>query len=98
MDQTSRSFLFYTWPRIAVRRPWRVVGGAVMVLVLLIGLSSMFGGKFSDSFSIPNSEAQQGFDLLKQRFPQRAGDSASIVIKAPDGLASAAARAQVDDL
>src|SRR4051812_11789479 len=98
MKQNNRSFLFYTWPRIAVHHPWRVLSGALVALVLLIALSSAAGGSFSDSFSIPNSEAQQAYDLLKARFPQRAGDSATVVVKADAGLASPAVHTKVDDL
>jgi putative drug exporter of the RND superfamily len=80
---TSRSLLYDRWPRFVAYHPWRVLLGAVVFLALLVGASMASGGKFVDSFSVPGTEVQQAVDLLQSRFPQRSGDSATVVIKAP---------------
>ncbi len=98
MNQSNRSFLFDRWPRFAVRHPWRVLLGAILVLVALVVASRSLRGSFSDAFSIPNSEAQQAFDVLKARFPQSAGDSATVVVQAPAGVNDPATKTHVETL
>jgi RND superfamily putative drug exporter len=92
------SFVFDTWPRLAARHPWRVIGGTVAVLAAIIVASTAFGGTYQDSFSIKGTQSQAAVDLLKARFPQAAGDSTTIVVHAPGGLNDAATRARVDAL
>jgi len=58
--------------------------GAVALLVAL--LASRAGGSFATSFSVPGTESQQAFDLLVRRFPQQAGDSATLVFADPAGV------------
>jgi RND superfamily putative drug exporter len=92
--ESNRSFLFYVWPRIATRHPWRVVFAALAVFITLILLSRSLKGSLSDAFSLPNSESQRAFEVLKQRFPQSAGDSATVVVEVPDGVAGARRRVE----
>src|SRR3990172_13347862 len=83
----SRSLLFERWPRFAFRHRWFVVGAALTVLV---GLSVLYGaarGTYGDVFSIPGAESQRLFDLLHERFPATAGDSASVVVATEAGIA-----------
>jgi RND superfamily putative drug exporter len=94
----SRSLLYDRWPRFVARHPWRVLLGALLFLVVLAGASTAAGGKFVDSFKVPGTEAQQAVDLLQARFPQQSGDSATVVVKAPAGLRTAAAHGRVDGL
>ena len=54
-------------------------------LIVVIGAVAGAGGKLSNDFSIPGSDSQKALDLLKTRFPQQAGDSASIVFAAAKG-------------
>jgi len=63
------------------------------VLVLIGGASAAAGGAFVDSFSTPGTESQQAADLLADRFPAQAGDTATIVF-AGDELRDNAAIAQ----
>jgi RND superfamily putative drug exporter len=91
--------LFYDrWPRFIARHPWRVLFGALLFLALLIGASATAGGKFVDSFTVPGTEAQQALDLLQARFPQQAGDTATVVVKIPAGLRTAAAQGRIATL
>ncbi len=94
----SRSLLFGRWPRFIARHPWRVLLGAILLLIVLGGVSTAANGKFADQFSIPGTEAQQAQDLLQSRFPQAAGDSTTVVIKAPAGIRTPAIHARVDEV
>jgi putative drug exporter of the RND superfamily len=49
-------------------------------------LQGAAGGDYSTDFSLPGAESQDAFDLLEERFPQAAGDTADIVYKAEGGV------------
>ena len=57
-----------------------------------------FGGDFVDSFTMPGAESQAAVDLLRERFPSQAGDSASLVFQSPTGIDDPAIRARIEDL
>ena len=92
------SFLFDRWPRFAYRRPRLVLAVAAAFLVSLAALWSFVGEPFSDSFSIPGSESQELFTLLEDRFPAEAGDTATVVVQAEDGLSDPAVSTRIDAL
>src|SRR5947209_5176851 len=94
----SRSLLYDRWPRFVAHHPWRVLLGALVFLVVLAGASATSGGKFVESFRVPGTEAQRAADLLQTRFPQRAGDTATVVVKAPAGMRSTSVHARIDAL
>ena len=100
MDQSSRrSPIFDRWPRYASRKPWTVVAGVVLIIVVLAIAARIANGSYSDDFSIPGTESQKAFDLLDQRFQGLgAGDSATVVMKAPDGFEDTAVKARVADI
>ena len=61
----------------------------IIWIVLLVGvnaLSGAAGGDFSTDFSLPGADSQAALDLLSERFPQAAGDTADIVFKAEQGV------------
>jgi len=95
VKQVHRSFLFHSWPRFAVRHPWRVLAGTAAIVAVLGALSIRYGSAFSDSMSLPRSEAQLAAEVLKTRFPQSSGDAATVVIEARGGLADADIRSRV---
>ena len=97
MKQRS-SLLFDRWPRYASRKPWTVVAGVVLIIAILIAGNIVAGGEYRDSFSIPGTDSQEAFDLLVERFPQRSGDAATVVIKAEAGLTDPATEAEVREL
>ncbi len=78
----------------------RLVIGLWIAAILAAGaLASGAGGSFSTSFSLPGTESQRAVDLLKQRFPQAAGDTSQIVFRADRGtLRDAALNARVQDV
>ena len=94
MDQ-RKSLLFDRWPRYASRRPWTVVVGVIAIIAILAIASNVAGGTYNDNFSIPGTDSQKAFDILSDRFPQRAGDSATVVIKAESGLMDPETEAEV---
>nr|WP_219632750.1 MMPL family transporter [Haloechinothrix aidingensis] len=79
-----------------------------IVLALWLVLLGVFGvgaatlsEPTSDEFALPGTEAQQGFDLLEERFPEMNADGAkaNIVFAAPDGegMDTPENRAAIDD-
>jgi RND superfamily putative drug exporter len=63
----------------------------IVVLVAVTVLSQMVGSNYQDKFSGGHSESQQAQDLLQQRFPARAGDTAEIVFRtSPDPVTTPA--------
>src|SRR3972149_2359347 len=91
----SHSLLFERWPRFAFRYRWFVVGAALTVVV---GLGVLYGaarGTYGDAFSIPGAESQRLFDLLEERFPSSAGDSASVVVATEEGIADPAVEERI---
>ncbi len=94
----KRSFLFETWPRFAARHPWWVLGATAVALATLVLAFSAFKGSYTDAFSFKGTEAQQAVDLLHARFPQQAGDSATVVVKAAAGVDDPQVHAKIDTL
>jgi RND superfamily putative drug exporter len=76
----------------------RVLLAWIVALVVVVFLGRSVGGSTTTSFSLPNVESQQAFQLLQARFPARAGDSAQIVVATPVGVRSPAVRARVERL
>ena len=72
------------------KRSLAVVG---VVLVALVALAALAGGSFSDDFKTPGTESQAALDLLTERFPAQAGDTATIVFAVEDGTLGDGARA-----
>ncbi len=64
------------------KRSLAVVG---VVLIALIALAALAGGEFSDDFKTPGTESQAALDLLSERFPAQAGDTATLVFSVADG-------------
>ena len=72
--------------RWSYRRRWLML---VLWIVGLIGfgaLGSSIGGSYSTDFSLPGAESQEAYDLLQDRFPQVAGETADIAFKAEQGV------------
>ena len=65
-------------------------------LISAVALGIAFGGKYATDFSVPEIESQKAYDLLREKFPEQAGDSAQIVVKAPGGVL--ANRAKIEQI
>ncbi|MGH2817224.1 MAG: MMPL family transporter [Actinomycetota bacterium] len=72
--------------RFSYRRRWSMLLIWIVALVGFIGLQGTAGGSYSTDFSLPGAESQKAFDLLENRFPNVAGDTADIVFKADQGV------------
>lgn len=86
------------WARFAVRHRRSVLAGWLVAVAVAIGIGVRFGGSFDTTFTLPGTETQLAFDLLQDRFPQRAGDTAELVFAADGGVSSPEARAQIEAL
>jgi len=70
----------YQLGRFAARRPWRVIAAWVVVSVLVIGASGLFGQELSDSFEVPGLDSQDATDLLSAARSDTAGLTAQVVV------------------
>ena len=77
--------LLYRIGRFAYRRPWRVIGVWLVLLVGILGGGFALGGQTQEAFAIPGTESQNALDRLEAVFPSVAGASAQVVLVAPDG-------------
>src|ERR1700722_5777159 len=66
----------------AARHPWRTVAAWLILIVVLFGLKTAFGGQFQDNFTVPGAPSQAGADFLRPRFPPMSGADARVVIHA----------------
>ncbi|MCX5528200.1 MMPL family transporter [Streptomyces bobili] len=57
-----------------------VIIGWLVALVALQVLSRTHGGTYSDDFSLPGAQSQQGLDVLKKHDPQAGGYGSQIVL------------------
>src|SRR3954469_18880655 len=64
-----------------------VIGLWVAAFVLSIALWGTAAGDYVNNFRLPGTESQRAYDLLKDRFPQQAGDTASVVFAVDKGKA-----------
>src|SRR5688572_29129687 len=69
-------------------RRWRVLIAWIIALVGFGYLANVAGGEYATSFSLPGTESQEVFDLLDERFPTAAGDTANMVFRAEGGVAT----------
>ena len=73
------------WARFAARNPWKVISGWVVLIALIAVLSNTVGASFQSAFTLPGSESQTAIQLLEEKFPEAAGDTATLVFQARDG-------------
>jgi RND superfamily putative drug exporter len=67
----------------AARHPWRTIAAWLILIVVLFGLKTAFGGQFQDDYTVPGASSQAGADFLGAHFPQMSGADARVVIHAP---------------
>jgi RND superfamily putative drug exporter len=73
------------WARMCATRPWRVLAGWLVIVVVLIGLVATVGGGLRDEFEIPGSDTQKATDLIESQFASEQGSVLNIVLAAPEG-------------
>ena len=84
--------------RWSYRHRWLMVIMWIVALVGFISLASSIGGDYSTDFSLPGTESQEAFDLLEDRFPDFAGETAQIVFKADGGVDDPEVQAAMESL
>jgi RND superfamily putative drug exporter len=84
--------------RWCYRRRRLVVVSWIVGFVVLNALGSAIGNAYSDNFSGGHSDSISAFNLLKTRFPARAGDTADIVFASDKGVNDPAVRARMESL
>src|SRR3954447_12489540 len=62
----------------------------IAAFVLLAGLWGAAASGYVNNFNLPGTESQRAYDLLKDRFPQQSGDTATVVFAVKDGRVLAA--------
>lgn len=87
--RTSRFVRLAGW---AYRRRWWAVATWLAVLVAVTVGSQAVGSDYHNDFSLPGTESQQAYDLLRAQAPQQANDTLEIVMRAEDGLAAVEGR------
>jgi RND superfamily putative drug exporter len=73
------------WSRANASHPWRVVGGWIGIVVLLVVLVGAVGGSLKDEFEIPGSDTQKATDLIESEFTEEQGGVLNLVFAAPEG-------------
>src|ERR1700730_1420386 len=94
----GRAGLVTAVARFAARRRWLVVASWAAGILVLGFLVRQGGGAYVDTFSLPGAPSQQAQDVLKQRFPAQAGDTAILVAYAPAGIQSPASGPRFQEL
>ncbi len=65
---------------------WKRSLAIVAVVLVAVGLAAgAGGGSFVDDFKTPGTESQNAIDLLDERFPAAAGDTANVVFAVESG-------------
>jgi RND superfamily putative drug exporter len=75
-----------------------MVGIWVVALVGANFVASAAGGEYSQDFSLPGAESQEAYDLLKEKFPEFAGETADIVFRAEGGVTDPDVQADMEAL
>ena len=80
--------MFTNLARWCYRKPWQVIGAWVLILVAIMGSVGALGGPaFDNSFSVPDSESADGFDILTENFGGLgAGANGSVVFETALGV------------
>ncbi|MCZ7534990.1 MAG: MMPL family transporter [Acidimicrobiia bacterium] len=73
-----------------------VAAGWALLVVLAVTAAFQYGGEPINDFTVPGTDSQMAVDLLRERFPERSGDTANIVIRAEAGVGEADVRAAVE--
>jgi putative drug exporter of the RND superfamily len=74
-----------------------VLGLWAAAFVIAAVLWGAAAGDYINNFRLPGTESQRAYDLLKDRFPQQSGDTATVVFAVDDGrVLEASHRPQIE--
>jgi RND superfamily putative drug exporter len=65
--------------RFSYHRRWLVLGTWIALLVVAVAAGGALKGEWSTSGSLPGTDSQRAYDLLKDEFPARAGEDGAFV-------------------
>ncbi len=63
-----------------------VAVGWALLVVVAVASASRYGGEPINDFTVPGTDSQMAVDLLRERFPERSGDTANVVVRADAGV------------
>ncbi len=72
-----------------------VIIGWIVALIGIGMIAGSAGSDFTEEFKLPDSDSQEAFQLLEDRFPQQSGDTATIAFKAEQGVRDPAVKKQM---
>ncbi|MDO5662274.1 MAG: MMPL family transporter [Brachybacterium sp.] len=75
----------YRLGRAMARARWKAVGAWLLIILVAGALAIGLGGRLTEQFDIPGTEAQEGLDQLDVRFPEMSGASGEMVFVTSDG-------------
>ncbi|HTN99072.1 MAG TPA: MMPL family transporter [Microthrixaceae bacterium] len=78
----------YRLGHVVVRHRGLVIAGWILVGAFLVLANRTWAGATVDNFEVPGVESQKAVDLLKERFPERAGATAMVVFHVDEGSIS----------
>jgi RND superfamily putative drug exporter len=84
--------------RWCYERRRRVLAGWIVAFVVMGVLGAVAAGEYSTDFNTPGSDSKAAHDLLTERFPNRAGDTMTLVYRADRGVNDPAVRQRVEQL
>ncbi|SHH41009.1 putative drug exporter of the RND superfamily [Jatrophihabitans endophyticus] len=79
------SVRLYRLARWCFRRRWIVLGGWLAAVVAVVALAQLSGGKTTNTFTIPGTEAQQVVSVLQHKLPAASGATTQVVFAREDG-------------
>src|SRR2546421_2510933 len=82
---------------VCYRRRWRVLIAWVVALVVISVLGQTVGGDLLKTFSLPGTESDRAFSVLKREFARK-GDTGDLVfrVKGPGDVNSPAVRNEIE--
>ena len=84
--------------RFCYHRRKTVLAGWIVAFVLMGVLGAVAAGEYSTDFNIPGSESAKALEILEEKFPERAGDTVSVVFQANRDVGDPAVRQRVERL
>jgi putative drug exporter of the RND superfamily len=78
---------------------WTALGGWIVALIVLIGISSGAGTNYRDEFKLSGTDSFDALNLLQKSAPKAAGDQEQIVVAVKDGkISDAGNRERVEQM
>ena len=74
--------------RFSVRHRWFVLATWILLLVGAVATARELGGSFANDLTLSGTDSQAAYDVLRERFPDMAGDGMQVVIHHDDGITS----------